>query len=190
MHLFGAMNASIRRYRIVVGVDLTEYSTIVIEHALDQAARHQLPELHFLYVDERGKRTTDQLNEYLSGAVYPALQVFNQHAADWRARLHVRRGKPDQQIAGLAADVIADMIVVGQFGLHKRGIANRVLTNAPCATLVVGMPPALDMSQCHACEAFREDSGGDRWFCDDHVVKHAHVSPVSSWSGGQGSYLR
>lgn len=183
------MNASIRRYRIVVGVDLTEYSTIVIEHALDQAARHQLPELHFLHVDERGRRPIEELHDVIATAVYPALQVFNQHGNDWRARLHVRHGKPDQQIAGLAADVISDMIVVGQFGLHRRGIATRVLANAPCATLVVGMPPALDMTQCHACAAFREDSGGDRWFCDDHVVKNTAVSPMSSWSGGQGSYL-
>jgi len=184
------MNASIRRYRIVVGVDLTEYSTIVIEHALDQAARHQLPELHFLHVDEKRKRTIDELNEYLASAVYPALQVFNTHGSDWRARLHVRRGTPDDQIAGLAADVIADMIVVGQFGLHRTGIATRVLTNAPCATLVVGMPPALDTSQCNVCSAFREDSGGDRWFCDDHVVENAAVSPMSSWTGGQGNYIR
>ena len=147
------MNASIRRYRIVVGVDLTEYSTIVIEHALDQAARHQLPELHFLYVDEKGKRPTEQLNEYLSTAVYPALQVFNQHGSEWRARLHVRRGKPDEQIAGLAADVLSDLIVVGQFGLHKRGIATRVLKNATCATLVVGMPKLLDATQCGECAA-------------------------------------
>lgn len=184
------MNASIRRYRIVVGVDLSEYSTIVIEHALDQAARHQLPELHFLHVVEKGKRSIEQINEQLASVAYPALQVFNQHATDWRARLHVRRGKPNDQIAGLAADVIADMIVVGQFGLHRKGIATRVLTNAPCATLVVGMPPALDMSQCQVCESYREDSAGDRWFCDDHIVKNAAVSPMTSWTGGQGNYLR
>jgi hypothetical protein len=116
--------------------------------------------------------------------------VFNRHGADWRARLHVRRGRPDEQIAGLAADVIADMIVVGQFGLHRKAIAGRVVANAPCATLVVGMPPAHDMRQCNVCAAFREDSGGDRWFCDDHVVKNANVSPMTSWSGGQGNYLR
>jgi nucleotide-binding universal stress UspA family protein len=183
------MNASIRRYRIVVGVDLSEYSTIVIEHALDQAARRQLPELHFLHVDEKGKRQIEQLHEYLSSAVYPALQVFNQHGSEWRARLHVRRGNVEEQLAGLAADVIGDMIVVGQFGLHRKGLATRVLANAPCATLVVGMPPALDMTQCFECAAHREDSAGDRWFCDDHIVRHAAVSPMSEWTGGQGNYL-
>jgi nucleotide-binding universal stress UspA family protein len=182
-------HASTRRYRIVVGVDLTEYSTIVIEHSLDQAARHQLPELHFLYVAENKKATADELTERLSLAVYPALQVFNQYGSDWRARLHVRRGRPDEQIAGLAADVLADLIVVGQFGLHRKGLATRVLTNAPCATLVVGMPHALDVTQCPACSTIREDSSGDRWFCDDHIVKHV-VTPMTTWTGGNGSLMR
>jgi nucleotide-binding universal stress UspA family protein len=182
-------HASTRRYRIVVGVDLTEYSNIVIEHALDQAARHQLPELHFLHVEEKTKLTHEELSERLSHAVYPALQVFNQHATDWRARLHLRRGKPDEQITMLAADVLADLIVVGQFGLHARGLPKRVVALAPCATLVVGMPHELDTTQCPACSTIREHSAGGRWFCDDHVVKHNHVSPMTSWSGGQGTLL-
>lgn len=183
-------HASTRRYRIVVGVDLTEYSQIVIEHSLDQAARHQLPELHFLHVAEKGRvAAIDQLTERLSHAVYPALQVFNQYGSDWRARLHVRHGKPDEQIASLAADVLADLIVVGQFGLHRKGLATRVLTHAPCATLVVGMPHELDVTQCPVCATIREDSAGDRWFCDDHIVKHHAVSPMTSWTGGQGNYL-
>lgn len=182
-------HASTRRYRIVVGVDLTEYSQIVIEHSLDQAARHQLPELHFLHVAEKGKRSIEELTDRLSNAVYPSLQVFNQYGNDWRARLHVRRGKPEDQIAGLAADVLGDLIVLGQFGLHRRGIANRVLAAAPCATLVVGMPHALDVTQCQECATIREASGGDVWFCDDHIVKHHHVSPMTTWTGGQGVLL-
>ncbi len=182
-------HASTRRYRIVVGVDLTEYSSIVIEHSLDQAARHQLPELHFLYVAENKKGTVEELTDRLSYAVYPALQVFNQYGNDWRARLHVRRGKADEQIAGLAADVLADLIVVGQFGLHRNRLASRVLSNAPCATLVVGMPHALDVTQCQACATIREDSAGDRWFCEDHIVKHHAVTPMTSWTGGQGRHL-
>lgn len=173
-----------RRYRIVVGVDLTEYSTIVIEHALDQAARHQSPELHFVHVKENRKHTVDLLGEYLASSVYPSLQVFNEHGADWRARLHVRQGKPDEQITMLAADVLADLIVIGQFGLHRRGTPKRVLANAICPTLVVGMPKQLDITQCPACAAFREHSDGTRWFCDDHIVKHNAVTPETTWSNG------
>jgi len=178
---------------MVVGVDLTEYSEIVIEHALDQAARHQAPELHFLHVSERRKASTEDLNERLSSAVYPALQVFNQSAAqsgtDWRARLHVRRGKPEQQITILAQDILADLIVIGSFGMRRRSTPNRVLSTATSPTLVVRMPHELDVTQCAACSNVRDDSDGALWFCDDHVVEHASVSPVSVWSNGNGTLM-
>ena len=173
-----------RRYRIVAGIDLTEYSHIVIDHALDQAARHQSPEIHFVHVKENRKHDINTLGEYLSAAVYPALQVFNQYGTDWRARLHVRVGRPDEQITMLAADILADMIVIGDFGLHRKGMPKRVLANAICPTLVVGMPKYLDTMQCGECSALREDSEGTRWFCDDHRVKHNAVSPMTTWSNG------
>jgi len=178
------MDARTRRYRIVIGVDLTEYSHMVIEHALDQATHHAAPELHFLHVKETRRRDMREVSERLAATVYPALQVFNQHGTNWRARLHLRRGKPDQQITMLAADVLADMIVIGQFGLHRRSLPRRVLTAAVCPTLIVGMPHALDTRQCFECAAIREDSDGARWFCDDHQVKHHAVSPMTVWTGG------
>jgi nucleotide-binding universal stress UspA family protein len=177
--------ARTRRYRIVVGVDLSEYSQIVIEHALDQAARHHAPDLHFLHVNERRKRTIRELDELLARAVFPALQVFNEYGASWRARLHVRRGKPHDQIAMLAADLVADLIVIGRFGLHGRGVPKRVLAAATCPTLVVGMPPLLDTTQCFACSATREETDGDRWFCDDHILKQRGVTSASVWTGGK-----
>ncbi len=173
-----------RRYRIVVGVDLSEYSTIVIEHALDQAARHQSPEIHFVHVKESRRHEVNALGEHLAAAVYPALQIFNQYGMDWRARLHIRRGKPDEQITMLAADILADMIVIGDFGLHGKGVPKRILAHAICPTLVVGMPKQLDAHQCNECAALREDSEGTRWFCDDHRVKQNAVSPMTVWSRG------
>jgi nucleotide-binding universal stress UspA family protein len=184
-----------RRYRIVVGIDLTEYSEIVLEHALDQAARHQAPELHFLYVRERAhrKRALEELRQRLSQITWPALQTFNLHFTSWRARLHVRTGKADEQIATLANDVLADLIVVGQFGLHHpkhsvKSLSSRVLQAAPCATLVVGMPQALQKSPiCNACAQVREDTDGEAWFCDGHRAPERllHlVSPMTTWSGG------
>ena len=173
-----------RRYRIVVGVDLTEYSHIVIEHALDQAAHHRSPELHFVHVKEGRRHDVNTLGEYLSAAVYPSLQVFNEYGKDWRARLHIRKGRPDEQITMLAADILADMIVIGDFGLHRKGMPKRILTHAICPTLVVGMPKLLDATQCGECSALREDSEGTRWFCDDHRVKQNAVSPMTTWSNG------
>jgi nucleotide-binding universal stress UspA family protein len=183
----------VRRYRIVVGIDLSEYSDIVLEHALDQAARHTTPELHLLTVREKRNPSAEDVKQQLWDRVYPELEAFNRHGTDWRARLHVRRGKPDEQIGQLAAEIRADLIVIGQFGLHhpgqsRKNLPNRVLQAAVCPTLVVGMPEALDTTQCPVCVGVREQTDGDRWFCDDHVASgkkldHA-ITPMTVWSGG------
>ena len=182
-----------RRYRMVVGIDLSEYSDIVLEHALDQAARHETPELHLLTVRENRKATVEDLKQQLWDRVFFALQAFNRHGIDWRARLHVRTGKPDEQIGQLAAEVRANLIVIGQFGLHhpkhsRKNLPNRVLQAAVCPTLVVGMPEVLDVTQCPVCDGVREQTDGDRWFCDDHVssdTRRDHgITPMTVWSGG------
>jgi hypothetical protein len=129
----------------------------------------------------------------MSAIVWPALQTFNTYARNWRAQLHVRAGKADEQISALAQDVLADLIVIGQFGLHHpraslKTVPSRVLSAAPCPTLVVGMPQPLQRSEiCGACAAVREASSGERWFCDEHRsddrVEHL-VSPMTTWTGG------
>ena len=187
------MNGRRHRYRIVAGIDLSEYSDIVIEHALDQAARHDAPELHLLTVRERRKPSAEDVKQTLWERAYPLLEAFNRHGTDWRARLHVRRGKPDEQIAALAAEVGADLIVIGQFGLHTKkrtdnNLPNRVLQNAPCATLVVAMPDAIDAHpQCPMCVAVREQSDGELWFCHAHRIGgrvDQLMSPTMVWTGG------
>jgi nucleotide-binding universal stress UspA family protein len=190
-----AEQARVRRYRIVVGLDLTEYSEIVLEHALDQAARHDAPEIHFLYVRERHqrKRSLEELRQRMSAIVWPALQTFNTYGRNWRAQLHLRSGKAEEQIAALAQDVIADLIVIGQFGVHHprpsaKAVPNQVLVAAPCPTLVVGMPPELQHSPiCNACAVVREDTNGQSWFCEAHRaadrVEHLE-SPMTTWTGG------
>jgi nucleotide-binding universal stress UspA family protein len=184
----------VRRYRIVIGIDLSEYSDIVIEHALDQAARHDAPELHFLTVREKRRPSADDCKQALWERVHPALEAFNRHGTNWRARLHVRSGRPEIEIAELAAEIRADLIVIGQFGLHTprasdKNLPNRVLQQAVCPTLVVGIPEAADISpQCPMCAATREDTEGERWFCAQHVGDRAHehfVSPMTTWSGGR-----
>jgi len=181
-----------RRYRIVAGIDLSEYSDIVLEHALDQAARHHRPELHFLTVCEQRKRSTAAFKQALWERVFPSLETFNQYGTEWRARLHVRRGKPDQQIGALAADICADLIVVGNFGLHNprstyKNLPNGVLNAAVCPVFVVGTPAAMDTRQCPACHNIRELTDSDRWFCDEHTTrKDAYATtPMTVWTGGR-----
>ena len=181
-----------RRYKIVVGIDLSEYADIVIEHALDQAARHDAPELHFLTVCENRRGSVEDCKQALWERVYPELETFNQFGANWRARIHARRGKPEVEIAELAAEIRADLIVIGQFGLHNKSgdktVPNRVLQHALCPTLVVGLPEPVDTAPvCPACAAVREDSDGERWFCAQHAsdagAEHV-MTPMTTWTGG------
>lgn len=171
---------------------MSEYSDIVIEHALDQAARHDAPELHFLTVREKRKPSAEEHKRALWQRIHPVLETFNRHGIDWRARLHVRRGKPEVEISGLAADIRADLIVIGQFGLHTprasdKNLPNRVLQQAVCPTLVVSMPGAIDSPQCAMCAAVRDQTEGERWFCAQHAGDRGgdhFVSPMTTWSGG------
>lgn len=187
-----APRTAVRRYRIVVGIDLSEYADIVIEHALDQAARHDRPELHCLTVREKRRPSAEEVKRALWERVTPALETFNRHGSDWRAQLHIRRGKPEVEIAELAADLRADLIVIGQFGLHTprtrdKNLPNRVLQRATCPTLVVGMPGEVDTRQCPICVAVREQTDGQSWFCPEHAGDRGRdhfMSPMTTWSGG------
>jgi nucleotide-binding universal stress UspA family protein len=169
------------RYRIVVALDLSEYAEVVLEHAIDQAARHEAVDLHFIVVQERAGESIDDLKSRLAPVVFEGLALLGEHGPDWRARLHVRTGRPDEEIAGLAAEIGADLVVVGRFGRHHgRGrlgsIAAKLVETSPCPVLVVGLTehaiPAVDL--CTDCAHVREESDGERWFCD------AHSAPVKA----------
>jgi nucleotide-binding universal stress UspA family protein len=160
-----------KRFCIVVALDDSEYAEIVIEHAIDQAARHDGVDFHAIAVVDDEDRATG-VKQRLAELVTQALDMLH---GTWRAHLHVRGGEPANEIANLAADVRADLIVVGRFGLHHPvkplgSIATAVIEAAPCPTLVVGL---VDRSpdarpQCADCAAVREATDGERWFCERH----------------------
>ncbi len=184
-----------RRYRIVVALDLSEYAEIVLEHALDQAARHDAPDLHFVtVVEDDGKVDLVDVKNRLAELVLDGLGNFGERAPDWHARLHVRAGEPDDEIIALANEVDADLIAMGRFGLHRPrkqlgSIAHRVLANAPCPVLAINhIDRAPEQPQCPQCVQVRADSDGERWFCDAHSapdrVTLATTSLPSIWTGG------
>ena len=162
------------RHRIVVGLDLSEYSEIVVEHAIDQAVRHDAPELHFLSVVE-GEGHLEDTKVKLGELVLPALDGLD--CTEWHVRLHVRAGVAAEEITSLAAELRAHLIVVGRFGAnhpHRRIglVAGHVIDLATCPTYVVALndqSPDFD-AQCIDCVALRAESEGERWFCDAHVT--------------------
>src|SRR4051812_20963362 len=100
------------RQRIVVALDLLEYAEIVLEHALDHAARQRSPDLHFLTVVEKATPETENIKCRLASLVLPALDGLD--CTDWRLRLHVREGSAPEEIVNLAAEIRAQLIVIGR----------------------------------------------------------------------------
>lgn len=162
------------RFPILVAIDDTEYAEVVIEHAVDQAARHDRPDLHVLRVVEKGEGEPDNELRWLERAVADALEnVDAGRRTEWRAIAHVRVGKPADEIVDLAGDLDARLLVVGRFGMHGRhSTADRVVERAPCPTLVInrlGRDAGSEVS-CPACVTVRAESAGTRWFCTEHAA--------------------
>ncbi len=180
-----------RRFPMVVADDLSEYSDHVLVHAFDQAARTEHPAIHILSVvsddhgllhrpteadlvalEERAKETlVVQVLRLLDDAVPAATR------ATWQTRLHVRRGRPEEEIIELAAEVGAGLLVLGRFGHSRRrrlgrlgSIADRVLAHAECPVLLVtgGRETTASDRQCPDCVHVRSESDGERWFCAQH----------------------
>lgn len=93
-----------------------------------------------------------------TGAICQELERKGRHYLDYLARLAhsrglqtdqvIRHGIPHQEIADLAHELGADLIVIGQVGrhgahrLHIGSVAERVIESAPCPVLVVRHTPA------------------------------------------------
>lgn len=175
-----------RRYRIVAALDGSEYAELVLEHALDQAARHDRPDLHLITVVDN-RDDVERVKRWLAQTVKQGLDAFDTREA--RTRLHVRVGATEDEIVNLAAEVDADLLVVGNYGVHaqKPTIASSIVERAPCATLVVGLTGHVETEQCPACAAVREQTDGERWFCDAHTSDHelrlsalvSHTEPMT-----------
>jgi nucleotide-binding universal stress UspA family protein len=184
-------------FRMVVALDRSEYAEIVLEHALDQAMRHEDAEIHLITVQEHGKVPDEEHKNGLARMVREEMETFHADGRDWSARLHVRCGKPADEIAALAGEVGADLIVVGRFGvhaskslLHLGSVAEQVLRRAPCPTLVVQLTDhGVEEQGCPACIAVRRESDGEAWFCKAHMSESVGLATIrfpiaSGWNRG------
>ncbi len=192
----------VKPYTIVVGVDFSEASELAAHRAFELAAERQESELHLVNVVQTyGPQvayempmdasaltvlTTAEARTRFQSYAEQALARFtaqNPNKRVSRVFTHVRFDSVADEISQLAADLEADLVVVGTHG--RRGLSRMLLGSsaeatvrlAPCPVLVVrpkavqDAPPRIE-PPCPDCVAARRASGGTEMWCERHRERH------------------
>jgi nucleotide-binding universal stress UspA family protein len=193
-------------YVIVVGVDYSPASDLALEQAFELAAARVNAEVHIvnvvrLYGNQAlvdaaaapgfSAVSLADANAQLIGYVerrqqaYRASQAQNGVARLRRVISHLRLEAPAEEIAQTAADLEADLVVVGTHG--RRGIsrlllgsvAEAVVRLAPCPVFVVrpkSLPAEAEVPKieppCARCLETRAQTGGKEFWCEQHRGHH------------------
>jgi nucleotide-binding universal stress UspA family protein len=148
--------------RILIALDRSEYSEIVVEHAFDQAVREHASDLHVVtVVADAGE--IEATRTWLESVLRDAIDTFR-YALPYT--VHVRCGIPAVSIASVAIEVSPDLIVIGRF--HALSVSDELLELVDYPTLIVGIDGPLLEPQCPACGEVRVATRGERLFCDAH----------------------
>ncbi len=182
--------AKLPRFKLVVAVDDTDHAEEVIEFALDQATRHDRPDIHLIrVVDDATEEIVQTARQHLAALAGAKLDTFAPREGEpgWRVRMHVRPGRPTEEIVGLALEVEADLLVIGGPTVGRRRphlgeVAEHVLATSPCPVLVVRVADQqeheMQARQCPKCVAVRAESDGESWFCEQHAGTYFGTSTL------------
>lgn len=186
-------------FTIVVGIDFSELSDHAVDSALEMASLRPGAEVHVLYVEpavwagailEPALETAASAETAVRKVQERAKQRVDAMAPHLRKRqirrvvAHFRRGSPAENIAQLAADLDADLVVVGSHGhrglerLLLGSVAERVSRLARCAVWIVrpkdhvttGRVPEIE-PPCPDCLVARRESQGAKLWCRRHAER-------------------
>lgn len=199
------MSSTDKPYVIVVGIDYSATSDLALEQAFDLAAARSQADVHVvhvlrLYGAQAGveiagatgeaprlslAEATAELGRYVDQRWTAFLNQHDRPAPSGSGRVlsHLRLDAPAEEIAQIAADLEADLVVVGTHG--RRGIARWLLGSvaeavvrlAPCPVFVVRPKALPDQGPrieppCPRClEARRASAGAESW-CEQHRQRH------------------
>jgi nucleotide-binding universal stress UspA family protein len=187
------------RYIAVVGLDFSELSNRALDHALEVASLNA-GEVHVVFVQEENALDAVLPSSPQSAkAAETALEQVRQRASERvavvmakRQRLfvtrvvaHIRHGSPATEIAQLAADLDADLVVVGSHGRHGverlllGSVADKVSRLARCPVWIVRPKnhvggervPEIE-PPCPDCVARQEATQGKELWCARHSEHH------------------
>jgi nucleotide-binding universal stress UspA family protein len=183
---------------VLAGVDFSDSSGEVLRTAAS-LARTSGSELHFVHIlpapasdmlgvsrADRGlsaaetlEETREALDELALGIVGTVKRIVG----------HIRVGKPDLEIAQLASDLRADLIVVGTHG--KRGldrlllgsVAESLVRHAPCPVLTYRPKVTPIWEQiappCPDCVKTQEETHRAKLWCERHSERHPKAHTYS-----------
>lgn len=199
------MSAASEIYTVVVALDFSDESDRALNKAFQLCAREKQAVLHAVHVLPMVPPAMAEAVPAAMGATAPLmaqaaaqlkahveqrLSAFNAahpeaglNSQNHRIVTHQRLAAPAEEVAQLAADVEADLVVVGTHG--RRGVSRLVLGSvaegvvrlAPCPVLVVrkkALPapvPAIE-PPCPRCVATRAETGGRETWCAQHRERH------------------
>jgi nucleotide-binding universal stress UspA family protein len=188
------------RPNILVAIDYSEVSTLVVEQAVATAQRHRPCSLHFLHVgqsrhdDEAGQEGHRfELIAWLSAR----LPQTEEELAGISVVAHEASGDPWRVIVQMATELAADMVVLGTHGrqgldrIMMGSVAEAVSRHCACSVLVVRRQthhrPFAELEPvCGVCVEARLQSQGKVLWCHDHGTRqdrrHAHYGRgIAQW---------
>ena len=188
---------------IVVGVDYSETGELALTRAFELAAQQPLADVHVLNVARAygpmvhldlphdvktlsAEEASQNLKDYVEAQIERFRVARGERGPGGfsRAITHLRLDAPAAEIAQLASDLEADIVVVGTHG--RRGfsrvllgsVAEGVVRLSPCPVLVV-RPKRVDQTEipqieppCPRCIETRAETGGTELWCARHRERH------------------
>jgi nucleotide-binding universal stress UspA family protein len=192
--------SSAHNYTVVVGIDFSELADRAVDHALEMASLREGSEVHVVYVEPdvwAGAAFAPALETAVSAdaAVLKVQERAKQRVEHMAPHLrkrqirrvvaHFRRGSPSENVAQLAADLDADLVVVGSHGhrgvqrLFLGSVAERVSRLARCPVWIVrpkdhattARAPEIE-PPCPDCLVTRRETQGAKLWCARHSERH------------------
>ncbi len=205
-------------FTIVVGIDYSDLGSGALDYAIDIAGRHQPTQIHVVHVIGRvtvlpvGAVTAPDLSEESLRLQAHVEELLARHADRFssgapfdRLMTHIGLYHPAEVISQLAADVEADLVIVGTHGRRGAGhfflgsVAEATIRLAPCPVLVfrpagsvAGIKTPKIEPPCPRCLETRRVTNGKEFWCEQHAEHHQrphtyHFNPQRS--GHQSGFL-
>ena len=177
------------RFAVVLGLDFTDADGPAFDQAARLATRVIGSELHLVHVfgtepsAERSRDLVAHLRLYVNEKI-----AANHALASMAVGIHLRGGKTVPELLRLAAEVQADVIVVGSTVEKLVGnTAFAVVVAAPKAKEPEAQEPVIE-PPCPRCVEARFASKGKEWWCErhahaaqlGHVYSYQHELPFST----------